>query len=324
MSMTPSVSSSSAPVAPTASGQLMNQQINQFTIARPDDWHVHLRDDAVLASVLPDTARQFGRAIVMPNLKPPVTTTAQALAYRDRILAALPQGMQFEPLMTLYLTNNTAPEEIRRAKDSGLIHAVKLYPAGATTNSDAGVTDLRHCYATLEAMQECGMPFLVHGEVTDPEVDLFDREAVFIDRVLHPLRTDMPELKVVFEHITTSQAADYVSTSSGTIAATITAHHLLYNRNEIFKGGIRPHYYCLPVLKRRLPAIRVFSSERILHHMLKAQKSKPVVVPDVIRPCMRWSCMHKRLIRQGHWINWKALPACLARHFIICLLIKNN
>ncbi len=250
MSMTPSVSSSSAPVAPTASGQLMNQQINQFTIARPDDWHVHLRDDAVLASVLPDTARQFGRAIVMPNLKPPVTTTAQALAYRDRILAALPQGMQFEPLMTLYLTNNTAPEEIRRAKDSGLIHAVKLYPAGATTNSDAGVTDLRHCYATLEAMQECGMPFLVHGEVTDPEVDLFDREAVFIDRVLHPLRTDMPELKVVFEHITTSQAADYVSTSSGTIAATITAHHLLYNRNEIFKGGIRPHYYCLPVLKR--------------------------------------------------------------------------
>ncbi|PRC91621.1 dihydroorotase [Solimicrobium silvestre] len=224
--------------------------VNSITITRPDDWHLHLRDDEVLASVLPHTARQFGRAIVMPNLKPPVTTTAQALAYRERILAALPAGMQFEPLMTLYLTNNTSPDEIRRAKDSGLIHAVKLYPAGATTNSDAGVTDLRLCYPTLEAMQECGMPFLVHGEVTDPTVDLFDREAVFIERVMQPLRADMPELKVVFEHITTAQAADYVRTASGQIAATITAHHLLYNRNEIFKGGIRPHYYCLPVLKR--------------------------------------------------------------------------
>jgi dihydroorotase len=227
-----------------------SSRIDTLTIKRPDDWHVHLRDDAVLASVLPHTARQFGRAIVMPNLKPPVTTTAQALAYRDRILAALPAGLQFEPLMTLYLTNNTTPDEIRRAKDSGLIHAVKLYPAGATTNSDAGVTDLRLCYATLEEMQKCGMPFLVHGEVTDPAVDLFDREAVFIEQVLQPLRNDMPELKVVFEHITTSQAADYVRSASGPIAATITAHHLLYNRNDIFKGGIRPHYYCLPVLKR--------------------------------------------------------------------------
>ncbi len=220
------------------------------TLIRPDDWHLHLRDEAVLASVLPHTARQFGRAIVMPNLKPPVTTTAQALAYRERILAALPEGMEFEPLMTLYLTNNTSPDEIRRAKDSGLIHAVKLYPAGATTNSDAGVTDLRLCYPTLEAMQQVGMPFLVHGEVTDAAIDLFDREAVFIERVLQPLRADMPELKVVFEHITTSQAADYVRTASGPITATITAHHLLYNRNDIFKGGIRPHYYCLPVLKR--------------------------------------------------------------------------
>ncbi|TDK65363.1 dihydroorotase [Sapientia aquatica] len=224
--------------------------INSLTITRPDDWHLHLRDAEVLASVLPHTAKQFARAIVMPNLKPPVTTTAQALAYRERILAALPDGMQFEPLMTLYLTNNTTPDEIRRAKASGLIHAVKLYPAGATTNSDAGVTDLRLCYPTLEAMQECGMPFLVHGEVTDPSIDLFDREAVFIERVMQPLRADMPELKVVFEHITTSQAADYVRTASGPIAATITAHHLLYNRNDIFKGGIRPHYYCLPVLKR--------------------------------------------------------------------------
>lgn len=224
--------------------------VASLTIIRPDDWHLHLRDEAVMASVLPHTARQFGRAIVMPNLKPPVTTTAQALAYRERILAALPKGMQFEPLMTLYLTDNTAPDEIRRAKDSGLVHAVKLYPAGATTNSDAGVTDLRRCYPALEAMQKVGMPLLVHGEVTDQAIDLFDREAAFIDQVMIPLRRDLPELKVVFEHITTSQAADYVREATGPVAATITAHHLLYNRNEIFRGGIRPHYYCLPVLKR--------------------------------------------------------------------------
>lgn len=203
-----------------------------------------------MASVLPHTAYQFARAIVMPNLKPPVTTTGQALAYRERILAALPRGMTFEPLMVLYLTDNTAPDEIRRAKESGLIHAVKLYPAGATTNSDAGVTRLEKCYRTLEAMQEVGMPFLVHGEVTDPDVDIFDREAVFIDRVMQPLRRDMPALKVVFEHITTMEAAQYVTEAGNATAATITAHHLLYNRNEIFKGGIRPHYYCLPVLKR--------------------------------------------------------------------------
>ena len=224
--------------------------IQQISITRPDDWHLHLRDGAAMASVLPHTAAQFARAIVMPNLKPPVTTTAQAGAYRERILAALPSGMHFEPLMTLYLTNNTPPDEIRRARDSGFVHAVKLYPAGATTNSDAGVTDLKHCYKTLEMMQQVGLPFLVHGEVTDPSIDLFDREAVFIERVLQPLRHDMPELKVVFEHITTSEAAAYVAQASGPIAATITAHHLLYNRNEIFKGGIRPHYYCLPVLKR--------------------------------------------------------------------------
>lgn len=221
-----------------------------ITITRPDDWHLHLRDGATMASVLPHTARQFGRAIVMPNLKPPVTTTAQAVAYRERILAALPSGMRFEPLMTLYLTNNTPPDEIRRAKDSGVVHAVKLYPAGATTNSDAGVTDLTKCYKTLEVMQEVGMPFLVHGEVTDPTVDIFDREAVFIDRVMQPLRKAMPELKVVFEHITTKDAAHYVMAADSHTAATITAHHLLYNRNEIFKGGIRPHYYCLPILKR--------------------------------------------------------------------------
>ena len=221
-----------------------------ITITRPDDWHLHLRDGATLASVLPHTARQFARAIVMPNLKPPVTTAAAATDYRQRILGALPQGMQFEPLMTLYLTDNTDPDEIRRAQDTGFIHAVKLYPAGATTNSAAGVTDLKKCYKTLEVMQEVGMPLLVHGEVTDNEIDLFDREAVFIERVMRPLRKDMPALSVVFEHITTKDAAQYVAEAEGPIAATITAHHLLYNRNEIFRGGIRPHFYCLPVLKR--------------------------------------------------------------------------
>jgi len=226
-----------------------------ITLIRPDDWHLHLRDGAHMASVLPHTARQFARAIVMPNLKPPVTTAADAGAYRDRILAALPEGMRgaanrFEPLMTLYLTDNTDPDEIRRAQDTGFIHAVKLYPAGATTNSAAGVTDLRKCYKTLEVMQEVDMPLLVHGEVTNHEIDLFDREAVFIERVMRPLRRDFPELKIVFEHITTRDAAQYVAEAEGPIAATITAHHLLYNRNEIFKGGINPHYYCLPVLKR--------------------------------------------------------------------------
>ncbi|MDB5770362.1 MAG: pyrC [Burkholderia sp.] len=223
---------------------------HSITLTKPDDWHLHLRDGAAMASVLPHSARQFSRAIVMPNLRPPVTTTDQAVQYRDRILAALPRGMNFEPLMVLYLTDNTPPDEIRRAKDSGVVHAVKLYPAGATTNSDAGVTTLTKCYKTLEVMQEVSMPFLVHGEVTDPAIDIFDREAVFIDRVMQPLRRDMPALKVVFEHITTKDAAQYVMEADGPVSATITAHHLLYNRNEIFKGGIRPHYYCLPVLKR--------------------------------------------------------------------------
>lgn len=221
-----------------------------LSLTRPDDWHLHLRDGAVLASVLPHSARQFARAIVMPNLRPPVTTTQQAQAYRQRILAALPPDLVFEPLMTLYLTDNTQPDEIRRARESGFVHGVKLYPAGATTNSDAGVTDLAKCIRTLEVMQEVGMPLLVHGEVTDPDIDIFDREAVFIERVMRPLRHALPGLKVVFEHITTAEAAQYVSEADGQVAATITAHHLLYNRNEIFKGGIRPHYYCLPVLKR--------------------------------------------------------------------------
>ena len=220
-----------------------------LTITRPDDWHLHVRDGAAMAAVVPATARQFGRAIIMPNLKPPVTTTAQALAYRERILAAVPKGVAFEPLMTLYLTDKLPPDEIRRAKEAG-ITAVKLYPAGATTNSDAGVTDLRHCHETLDMMQREGLPLLVHGEVTDPEIDLFDREKVFIDQKLIPLRADFPELKIVFEHITTREAVQYVGEAGAKTAATITAHHLLYNRNAIFLGGVRPHYYCLPVLKR--------------------------------------------------------------------------
>jgi dihydroorotase len=222
-----------------------------FTLTRPDDWHLHLRDGAAMAAVLPATAAQFARAIVMPNLKPPVTTAAAALAYRERIVAALPQGARFTPLMTLYLTDNLPPDEIVRAKDAGVV-AVKLYPAGATTHSDAGVTDVRKTYATLEAMQRQGLLLLVHGEVTDNEIDVFDREAVFIERVMQPLRRDFPQLKIVFEHITTKEAAQYVAASGEHTAATVTAHHLLYNRNAIFKGGLRPHYYCLPVLKREV------------------------------------------------------------------------
>jgi dihydroorotase len=221
----------------------------QLTITRPDDWHLHVRDGNAMAAVVPHTAAQFGRAIIMPNLKPPVTTAAQAVAYRDRIRAVVPQGLAFEPLMTLYLTDNLPPDEIRRAKEAGVV-ALKLYPAGATTNSDAGVTDIRKTYRTLEAMQREGVLLLVHGEVTSSDIDLFDREAVFIDQVLVPLRKDFPELKIVMEHITTKEAAHYVRDAGPRTAATITAHHLLYNRNAIFLGGIRPHYYCLPVLKR--------------------------------------------------------------------------
>ena len=223
--------------------------LQSLTITRPDDWHLHLRDGAAMAAVLADSARQFARAIVMPNLKPPVTTAASAVAYRERILAARPRGSVFEPLMTLYLTDTLPADEIERAKAAGVV-AVKLYPAGATTHSDAGVTDLRKTSAALEAMQRLGLPLLVHGEVTDPDIDLFDREKAFIDTVLIPLRRDFPALKIVFEHITTLEAADYVAAADAFVAATITAHHLLYNRNAIFAGGLRPHYYCLPVLKR--------------------------------------------------------------------------
>lgn len=228
--------------------------MTSITFTRPDDWHLHLRDGEQLRAVLPHTTKQFARAIVMPNLRPPVVTVEMALAYRARILAALPAALQsaFEPLMTLYLTDNTLPSEIIRAKESGVIHGVKLYPAGATTNSDAGVTDIAKCYATLAAMEQNNLPLLVHGEVTDADVDVFDREKVFIDRILAPLIHRFPDLRIVFEHVTTRDAVQFVAAASRHIAATITAHHLLLNRNAIFQGGIRPHHYCLPVLKREI------------------------------------------------------------------------
>ena len=221
-----------------------------LTLARPDDWHLHLRDGESLRAVLPDTARRFGRAIVMPNLAPPVRTVAEAAAYRDRILAALPEGMHFEPLMTLYLTEATPAEEILAARASGFVHAVKDYPAGATTNSQSGVTDLARCEAVFDAMQAVGMPLLLHGEVTDPEVDVFDREAVFIERHLQSLADRFPRLKLVLEHVTTRQGVEFVLGAREGVAATLTAHHLLMNRNDLFRGGLRPHAYCLPVLKR--------------------------------------------------------------------------
>ncbi len=224
--------------------------MDSLSIIRPDDWHLHLRDGPALRAVVNDSARQFGRAIVMPNLSPPVVTCDQAMAYRQRILDALEPGMDFEPLMTLYLTDNTTADEIRRASEASHIHAVKLYPAGATTNSAAGVTHISHCYDALEAMQKHDLPLLVHGEATGDEVDIFDREKAFIDNTLATLRSDFPDLRIVFEHITTTDAVDYVLASDDRMAATITAHHLLINRNAIFKGGINPHHYCLPVAKR--------------------------------------------------------------------------
>lgn len=224
--------------------------MDRLTLIRPDDWHLHLRDGDAMAAVLADSARRFGRAIVMPNLSPPVRTAQDAAAYRERILRALPAAMPFEPLMTLYLTDDTAPEEISRARRTGFIHAVKLYPAGATTHAESGVTRISRCFAALERMAELGLPLLVHGEVTDPEVDVFDREKVFIEEVLGPLIARFPTLKVVLEHITTSHAVHFVEVTGPNVAATMTAHHLLLNRNALFQGGVRPHHYCLPVLKR--------------------------------------------------------------------------
>lgn len=231
--------------------QTQSTQPQQITLIRPDDWHLHVREGAALKSVVPDTAKQFARAIIMPNLATPVTTAAQAIAYRDEILAATPD-VAFEPLMTLYLTDNTTPDMIREAKASGVVKALKLYPAGATTNSDKGVTAISNIYPALQAMQEEGLLLLVHGEVTSPDIDIFDREKVFIDTVLKPLLLEFPQLKVVLEHITTKDAVDFIHEAPKNVAATITAHHLLMNRNAIFQGGIRPHHYCLPILKREV------------------------------------------------------------------------
>jgi dihydroorotase len=232
---------------------------HELTIVRPDDWHLHVRDGAALRVVVPHSARQFGRAIIMPNLRPPVVSVDQALAYRERIVAAVPQGVAFEPLMTLYLTDTTPPAEMRRAREAGIV-AVKLYPAGATTHSDAGVTDLRHVAATLGAAEREGIVLLIHGEVTDPDVDVFDREKLFIDRHLTMLVRDFPELKIVLEHITTREAAEFVAGAPGNVAATITPQHLHLNRNALFKGGLRPHAYCLPVVKREEHRLAVRSA----------------------------------------------------------------
>ena len=235
---------------PVAASITLMSDIRTLTLRRPDDFHVHLRDGDFLAAALPFTARQFARAVVMPNLKPPVTTVELAAGYRQRIMQCIPQGQSFQPLMSLYLTDNTAPGEIRKAKASGFIFGCKLYPAGATTHSDAGVTSIEHIYPALEAMQETGLVFQVHGEVTHGHVDVFDRETVFIDEVLAPICERFPALKVVFEHVTTRQAVNFVQQARAGVGATITPQHLLHNRNAIFQGGIRPHYYCLPILKR--------------------------------------------------------------------------
>lgn len=224
--------------------------MNEVSILQPDDWHLHVRDAEVLTHVIPDSARRFARAIIMPNLKPPVTTVTQALDYRQRILSAVPEDETFDPLMTLYLTDNISADEIRHAADNPQLHAIKYYPAGATTNSDAGVSQIEKVYSVIEVMEETGLPLLVHGEVTDDKVDIFDREAVFIDTVLMPLLRQFPKLRLVLEHITTQHAVEFVSSQPDNIAATITPHHLLMNRNDIFKGGINPHHYCLPILKR--------------------------------------------------------------------------
>ncbi len=225
--------------------------LDKLTLTRPDDWHIHLRDQAALQLTVPAVSRYFGRAIVMPNLVPPVNTADLAAAYRDRIMAEVPAGRNFEPLMTLYLTDSMSPDEIYKGKESGVVTACKLYPAGATTNSDSGVTDIKNIRSVIEAMQDVGMPLLIHGEVTSAEIDIFDREAVFIDKHLKPLLKDFPEIKVVLEHITTADAVQFVESESDRLAATITAHHLLYERNHMLVGGIRPHLFCLPILKRR-------------------------------------------------------------------------
>lgn len=264
----------------------MEQTASSLTLTCPDDWHLHLRDGPVMASVVSHTVRAFARAIVMPNLKPPVATTQQAQAYRARILAALPPGVRFEPLMTLYLTDNTRPEEMESARASGVVHACKLYPAGATTNSESGVTDLDRMAPVFEAMAEAGLPLLVHGEVTDARVDIFDRERQFIDERLASIVSSYPGLKIVFEHVTTAEAVDFVREGPDTLGATITPHHLLYNRNALLAGGIRPHYYCLPVLKRERHRVALVEAATSGHpRFFLGTDSAPHAVSDKESAC---------------------------------------
>jgi dihydroorotase len=289
-----------------------------LTIPKPDDWHVHLRDGAMLKAVLPYTARVFARAIVMPNLWSPVTTTEKAHAYRDEIIAATPEGMKFTPLMTAYLSDATHADDIAKGHSRGILTAAKLYPAHATTNSSHGVTNIRTIYPVLEKMQSIGMPLLVHGEVTDPDIDIFDREAVFIDKVLAPLRKDMPGLKIVFEHITTAEAAAYVEAEGtyGLLAATVTAHHLHINRNAMFQGGIRPHYYCLPV--------RCFSLAPIQRRMRVPQKKALAVAPVYFLRPRHWNFMFKSLMRRAACLSSRVLPAAMVRPSTACRSTANH
>jgi dihydroorotase len=306
----------------------LSQAINQLKLTRPDDWHLHVRDGAAMESVIKHTARQFARAIIMPNLRPPVTTTEQAEKYRQRILQALPEGSEFQPLMTLYLTDGTSPGEIARAKNSGVVHAVKLYPAGATTNAESGVTQLQKTYPTLAAMETYGLPLLVHGEATDPAVDVFDREQVFIEQQLTPLCKQFPNLKIVFEHITTKQAVDFVLDAGANVAATITPQHLLLNRNAMLVGGMHPHNYCLPVLKReshRQALLEAATSGKPKFFLgtdsaphRRGAKNPPAVAPASTVPTPHWSFMPPPLKRPTRWTGWKVLPATSARIFTAC------
>jgi len=302
--------------------------MQEITLTRPDDWHLHLRDGASLPDTVAHSARTMGRAIIMPNLVPPVTTTADALAYRERILAHVPEGSPFQPLMTLYLTDNTPSDEIARARQSGHVYGVKLYPAGATTNSDQGVTNLENTYDTLEAMAEQDMPLLIHGEVTRGDVDIFDRERLFIDETLAPLHQRFPTLKMVFEHITTRDAADFVLSASDKVAATITPQHLMFNRNHMLVGGVRPHYFCLPVLKRNThqQALQdaVASGSRKLFlgtdsaPTKKAPRKMPAAVRAAFPPMPPWNCTPRYLRNSIFSTSWKPLPASTGRIFTAC------
>lgn len=307
--------------------------MQNLTLTKPDDWHLHLRDGEALKAVLPHTVRQFARAIIMPNLKPPVRSCADAAAYRDRIMAAIPTGKQFEPLMTLYLTDNTSPEEIIAAKASQFIKAVKYYPAGATTNSDFGVTDIRKCDRVFEVMEQVDIPLLLHGEVTDKDVDIFDREKVFIEKHSIPLKKRFPNLRVVLEHITTADAVQFVLTTNK-IAATITPQHLLFSRNIIFQGGIRPHFYCLPILKRekhRLALLQAATSGNpkffwapIARPIPAIAKKVPVAVRVVIPLSTPWSYTHQLLRGLIPSINLKLLPVSMDQIFINSHAIPNR